>query len=255
MMTQGTPKANSRTVEEYVREEGLVIIGYLQLMTRGLSMSSREHAGAAVSRGLEAMPKELNVSFLALSQLLRTLTDLTDRATQLSDVGASGPIEQDDDYVVETATGGSVMTESTRLLLTYAKAGRIGGMSRILHVYDGESWLATVSHLASVVTHARAPGVQAVAHEMTTKGDPMTEAVVSPDTRNWLDVETLAIYLDISVDTIRGWIKLREVPFHKVPDSSLIRFKRAEIDEWLTTGRVQTKKEYVESQSGDAEAA
>jgi replicative DNA helicase len=78
---------------------GLIVVDYLQLMTV-TGYHSREQEVSAVSRGLKALAKELQVPVLALSQLSRAVEIRADRRPQLSDLRESGGLEQDADQVL-----------------------------------------------------------------------------------------------------------------------------------------------------------
>jgi len=86
-----------------VREEKveLIIIDYLQLMRAGYDTNNREQEIAAISRGLKAIAKELDIPVIALSQLSRAVEARGgDKKPGLSDLRESGQIEQDADMVV-----------------------------------------------------------------------------------------------------------------------------------------------------------
>jgi excisionase family DNA binding protein len=50
----------------------------------------------------------------------------------------------------------------------------------------------------------------------------------------YLNIEGLAEYLKLSVQTIRRWVLNREVPFHKI--KKVIRFRLSEIERWVDGG-------------------
>lgn len=79
----------------------LIIIDYLQLMTAGMKLGSREQEVSTISRSLKQLAKELDIPIVALSQLNRKLEDRgnKDKRPQLSDLRESGAIEQDADIV------------------------------------------------------------------------------------------------------------------------------------------------------------
>lgn len=77
----------------------LVIIDYLQLMSSGKRVESRQQEVSEFSRALKLLAKELEVPVVALSQLNRGPEMRNDRKPQLSDLRESGSIEQDADVV------------------------------------------------------------------------------------------------------------------------------------------------------------
>jgi len=81
---------------------GLIVIDYLQLIapSRGERTENRVQEISAITRGLKALAKDLNVPVLALSQLSRAVEQREDKRPQLSDLRESGTIEQDSDVVM-----------------------------------------------------------------------------------------------------------------------------------------------------------
>jgi replicative DNA helicase len=78
----------------------LVVIDYLQLMTSGKKVESRQQEVSEFSRALKLMAKELQVPVIALSQLNRGPEQRADKKPAISDLRESGSIEQDADMVI-----------------------------------------------------------------------------------------------------------------------------------------------------------
>jgi len=78
----------------------LVVVDYLQLMSAGVRAENRTQEVSAISRGLKAVAKQLDVPMLVLSQLSRNPERRGDQRPQLSDLRESGSIEQDADVVL-----------------------------------------------------------------------------------------------------------------------------------------------------------
>ena len=86
-----------------IKNLGLVVIDYLQLMQSAKRTESRVQEISDITRNLKIMAKELNVPVIALSQLSRAAEKTagrSDHRPQLSDLRDSGSIEQDADVVL-----------------------------------------------------------------------------------------------------------------------------------------------------------
>ncbi|MCV7238307.1 replicative DNA helicase [Mycolicibacterium celeriflavum] len=78
----------------------LIVIDYLQLMTSGKKVESRQQEVSEFSRQLKLLAKELEVPVVAMSQLNRGPEQRTDKKPMLADLRESGAIEQDSDVVI-----------------------------------------------------------------------------------------------------------------------------------------------------------
>ncbi|MDP1876641.1 MAG: replicative DNA helicase [Actinomycetota bacterium] len=78
----------------------LVIVDYLQLMTSGKRVESRQQEVSEFSRSLKLLAKELAVPVIAISQLNRGPEQRVDKKPMLSDLRESGSLEQDADMVL-----------------------------------------------------------------------------------------------------------------------------------------------------------
>jgi replicative DNA helicase len=78
----------------------LVVVDYMQLMTSGKRVESRQVEVSEFSRSLKLLAKELEVPVVAISQLNRGPEQRTDKKPMLSDLRESGSLEQDADMVI-----------------------------------------------------------------------------------------------------------------------------------------------------------
>jgi replicative DNA helicase len=99
-------RAKARRLKQNAGGLDLIVVDYLQLMSATVPSSGRRNYEnrtqevSAISRGLKALAKELDVPVMALSQLSRASERRgEDKRPLLSDLRESGSIEQDADVV------------------------------------------------------------------------------------------------------------------------------------------------------------
>lgn len=78
----------------------LVVVDYLQLMSSDRPAENRVQEISAISRGLKALAKELDVPVVVAAQLNRAVEARGDKRPQVADLRESGQIEQDSDVVM-----------------------------------------------------------------------------------------------------------------------------------------------------------
>lgn len=83
-----------------VKNLGLVVVDYLQLMQSDRKIDNRVQEVADISRNLKIMAKELQVPIICCAQLSRSPESRTDKTPMLSDLRDSGAIEQDADVIM-----------------------------------------------------------------------------------------------------------------------------------------------------------
>ncbi|MGJ4139088.1 replicative DNA helicase [Corynebacterium evansiae] len=100
-LTMHEIRAKARTLNHKTGGLGLIVVDYLQLLTSGRRVESRQQEVSGFSRQLKLLAKELDVPVVAISQLNRGVEQRGDDATpRLSDLRESGSLEQDADIVV-----------------------------------------------------------------------------------------------------------------------------------------------------------
>ena len=96
----GVSVAQMKAQLRRVKNLGMVVIDYLQLMSAPNHSDNRVLEISQITRDLKLMAKELNVPVLLLSQLNRGLENRPDKRPQMSDLRESGSIEQDADIIM-----------------------------------------------------------------------------------------------------------------------------------------------------------
>jgi replicative DNA helicase len=98
-MTMMEIRAKARRLKQR-HDLKLVVVDYMQLMTSGRKVESRQQEVSEFSRQLKLLAKELEVPVIAISQLNRGPEQRTDKRPMLSDLRESGSLEQDADMVI-----------------------------------------------------------------------------------------------------------------------------------------------------------
>ena len=100
--TAGISAAGMRAKLRKIKNLGLIVIDYLQLMQSDNTKKndSRVNDVADISRNLKLMAKDLKVPIICCAQLSRGPESRTDKRPMLSDLRDSGAIEQDADVVM-----------------------------------------------------------------------------------------------------------------------------------------------------------
>ena len=135
-MTVQQMKAKLRRVKNL----GLVIIDYLQLMESTSRSDNRVVVISEITRQLKVMAKELNVPVILLSQLSRGVESRTDKRPLLSDLRESGSIEQDADIVLFLYRDAYYNKESPRQNISECNVAknRHGETGTVELIWDGQ---------------------------------------------------------------------------------------------------------------------
>ncbi|MFL6143875.1 MAG: replicative DNA helicase [Labedaea sp.] len=98
-MTMMEIRAKARRLKQR-HDLKLIVVDYMQLMTSGKRVESRQQEVSEFSRQLKLLAKELEVPVVAISQLNRGPEQRTDKRPMLADLRESGSLEQDADMVL-----------------------------------------------------------------------------------------------------------------------------------------------------------
>jgi replicative DNA helicase len=98
-MTMMEIRAKARRLKQR-HDLKLIVVDYMQLMSSGKRVESRQQEVSEFSRQLKLLAKELEVPVVAISQLNRGPEQRTDKRPMLADLRESGSLEQDADMVI-----------------------------------------------------------------------------------------------------------------------------------------------------------
>jgi replicative DNA helicase len=99
-LTMTEIRAKARRLKQK-HDLGLIVVDYLQLMSSGKKVESRQQEVSEFSRQLKLLAKEVDVPLIAISQLNRGVESRGDDALpKVSDLRESGSLEQDADIVL-----------------------------------------------------------------------------------------------------------------------------------------------------------
>lgn len=124
-ITEIRTKARRLQLEYGIR---LVVVDYLQL-AKGRGLENRVQEVSEISQALKNLAREINIPVLALSQLSRAVESRTSARPQLSDLRASGSIEQDADVVMFLYREDDGDRSNVKLLIAKQRNGPTGEIS------------------------------------------------------------------------------------------------------------------------------
>ncbi len=112
-MTMMEIRAKARRLKQR-HDLKLIVIDYMQLMSSGKKVESRQLEVSEFSRQIKLLAKELQLPIIALSQLNRGPEQRSDKRPMMSDLRESGSLEQDADMVILLHRDDVYEKESTR---------------------------------------------------------------------------------------------------------------------------------------------
>ena len=112
-MTMMEIRAKARRLKQR-HDLKVIVIDYMQLMSSGKKVESRQLEVSEFSRNIKLLAKELEIPIIALSQLNRGPEQRGDKRPMMSDLRESGSLEQDADMVILLHRDDVYEKESTR---------------------------------------------------------------------------------------------------------------------------------------------
>ena len=120
-----------------VKNLGLVVVDYLQLMQSTVKTDNRVQQVGEISRNLKIMAKDLGVPVVCCAQLSRGPESRTEKKPMLSDLRDSGSIEQDADIVMflyrpeyykDTEGGEGAEANTAEVIVAKNRHGAVGNV-------------------------------------------------------------------------------------------------------------------------------
>lgn len=81
--------------------------------------------------------------------------------------------------------------------------------------------------------------------------DPILSKKPQAPYKDIITIKEAALLIELSVQTIYGLVKKKEIPFFRRPGSRKLRFSRSELDIWVKSDRQKTKKELMHEVNAD----
>ncbi len=132
--TSGLTISAMRAKLHRMKNIGLIVLDYLQLMQSDHRVENRVQEVADYSRNLKLIAKELNVPLICCAQLSRGPESRNDKRPMLSDLRDSGAIEQDADMVLFLYRGEYYKTtgaaeEDAEVIIAKNRHGSVGNVT------------------------------------------------------------------------------------------------------------------------------
>lgn len=129
--TSGITVSGMKSKLRRVKNLGLVVIDYLQLMQSERRIDNRVQEVADISRSMKLLAKELMVPVICCAQLSRGPESRNDKRPMLSDLRDSGAIEQDADMVLFLYRDEYYNTESEKSAEVIVAKNRHGSLGNV----------------------------------------------------------------------------------------------------------------------------
>lgn len=121
----------------------LILADYIQIMSPGIRLESRNHEVGFIAKGLKSLAKEMDIPVIAASQLSRAVEQRQDKRPMLSDLRDSGELEQDADTVLflyrdEIYNSETELRNIVDVIVAKHRHGRTGVASLFFKAHTGQ---------------------------------------------------------------------------------------------------------------------